>query len=76
METGYIERTLERKFFHMNEAFKAVMVVGARQVGKLTMLKAFAEQENRTIVSMDDSRLRELASTDRFFFFKCISRLF
>lgn len=30
----YIRRELERKFLRMSEAFKAVMVVGARQVGK------------------------------------------
>lgn len=66
----YIERSLERKFLRMNKAFKAVMVVGARQVGKSTMLKHFAEQENRTIVSMDDSRLRELAKSDPALFFQ------
>lgn len=66
----YIERSLERKFLRMNQAFKAVMVVGARQIGKSTMLKHFAEQENRTIVSMDDSRLRELAKSDPALFFQ------
>lgn len=30
----YILRELERKFLRMSEAFKAVMVVDARQVGK------------------------------------------
>lgn len=66
----YIERALERKFLRMNDAFKAVMVVGARQVGKSTMLKRFAERENRTIVSMDDSRLRELAKSEPVLFFQ------
>jgi len=66
----YIERALERKFLRMNEVFKAVMIVGARQVGKSTMLKHFAEKENRTIVSMDDSRLRDLAKTDPVLFFQ------
>lgn len=42
---NYIERTLERKFLRMNEAFKAIMVVGARQVGKSTMLKHFAKSK-------------------------------
>lgn len=32
----YIERELERKFLKMNEVFKAVLVTGARQVGKTT----------------------------------------
>lgn len=30
----YIRREPERKFLRMSETFKAVMVVGARQVGK------------------------------------------
>ena len=34
----YIKRDLERKVLHMSESFKAVMVVGARQVGKSTIL--------------------------------------
>ena len=48
----------------MNSAFKAVMVVGARQVGKSTMLKHLAEGQNRTYVTMDDSQLRDFARTE------------
>lgn len=70
MAAKYIKRALERKFLHMNEAFKAVMVVGARQVGKSTMLRHLAEQTDRTIVSMDEARLRELARTDPALFFQ------
>ena len=33
----YIERELERKFIEINKLFKAVLVIGARQVGKSTM---------------------------------------
>ncbi len=60
----YIKRDLERKFLHMSSAFKAVMVVGARQVGKSTMLKHLAEGQNRTYVTMDDSQLRDFARTE------------
>ncbi len=60
----YIKRDLERKFLHMSDAFKAVMVVGARQVGKSTMLKHLAEGQNRTYVTMDDSQLRDFARTE------------
>lgn len=60
----YIKRDLERKFLHMNSAFKAVMVVGARQVGKSTMLKHLAKGQNRTYVTMDDTQLRIFAQTD------------
>ena len=34
----YIHRSLERKFLKMSSAFKVIMVTGARQVGKSTML--------------------------------------
>lgn len=40
------------------------MVVGARQVGKSTMLKQLAKDQNRTYVTMDDARLRMFAQTD------------
>lgn len=60
----YIKRDLERKFLHMSSAFKAVMVVGARQVGKSTMLKHLAEGQNRAYVTMDDSQLRDFARTE------------
>lgn len=60
----YIKRDLERKFLHMSSAFKAVMVVGARQIGKSTMLKHLADGQNRTYVTMDDSQLRNFARTE------------
>lgn len=60
----YIKRDLERKFLHMSSAFKAVMVVGARQVGKSTMLKHLAKDQNRTYVTMDDSQIRDFARTE------------
>ena len=66
----YIKRELERKFLHMSSAFKAVMVVGARQVGKSTMLKRLAEGQGRTIVTMDDSQLRNFAQTEPKLFFQ------
>ena len=66
----YIKRELERKFLKMNKVFKAVMVTGARQVGKSTMLKKLAEKEKRTIVTMDNSRDRELAKSDPKLFFQ------
>lgn len=39
----YIGRELERKFLKMNKVFKALLVTGARQVGKSTMLRHLAE---------------------------------
>lgn len=66
----YIERELERKFLKMNTAFKAILVTGARQVGKTTMLKHLAEGQNRTFVTMDNARNRELAQRDPQLFFQ------
>ena len=51
---NYIERELERKFLEINKQFKAVLVIGARQVGKSTMLKQLAKEQQRTIVTMDN----------------------
>ncbi len=60
----YISRELERKFMQMNSFFKAVLVTGARQVGKTTMLKHLAEGTSRTYISLDNIMARELAQTD------------
>lgn len=66
----YISRELERKFMKMNKVFKALLVTGARQVGKSTMLRHLAENTGRTFVSMDDARNRELARRDPGLFFQ------
>ena len=54
----------------MSHAFKVVMVTGARQVGKSTMLKYLAQDSGRTYVSMDDGDVRELANHDPKLFFQ------
>lgn len=66
----YIKRELERKFLEMDKFFKAVLVIGARQVGKSTMLKELAKEQNRTIVTMDNDFVRELALEDPRLFFQ------
>lgn len=66
----YIQRELERKFIEMDSFFKAVLVIGARQVGKSTMLKHLAKEQNRTYVTMDDDFARELANDDPILFFQ------
>lgn len=67
---NYINRTLERKFLRMSSFFKAVLVTGARQVGKTTMLRHLAEEQNRTYVSMDNTMARMLAKSDPVLFFQ------
>lgn len=66
----YIYRHLERKFNKMSGFFKAVLVTGARQVGKTTMLRHLAQGQNRTYVSLDNRMARELAQTDPVLFFQ------
>lgn len=67
---AYITRELERKFLKMNGFFKAILVTGARQVGKTTMLKHLAEGTNRTYVTLDNAMARDLAKSDPVLFFQ------
>ncbi len=67
---AYITRELERKFLKMNGFFKAILVTGARQVGKTTMLKHLSEGTDRTYVSLDNAMARELAKSDPVLFFQ------
>jgi len=67
---NYIPRDLERKFLKMNGFFKAVLVIGARQVGKTTMLGHLAKNQNRTYVTLDNMQARELAKKDPVMFFQ------
>ena len=63
----YIHRHLEPKFLKMSNFFKVVLVTGARQVGKTTMLKHLSE--NRTYVSLDDIDTLTLAKENPKLFF-------
>jgi predicted AAA+ superfamily ATPase len=67
---NYINRHLERKFIKMSGFFKAVLVTGARQVGKTTMLRHLAEGQNRTYVTLDNLMARNLAKSDPVLFFQ------
>ena len=67
---NYIHRELERKFLEADKFFKVILLLGARQVGKSTMLKQLAKAQKRTVVTMDDERLRELAKNDPRLFFQ------
>ncbi|MBQ6090014.1 MAG: ATP-binding protein [Lachnospiraceae bacterium] len=66
----YLHRELERKFKEADIFFKAILVTGARQVGKSTMLKELAKSQKRTIVTMDDDLCRTLAKEDPRLFFQ------
>ena len=66
----YINRYAERKFIRLSEFFKAVLVTGARQVGKTTMLKHIADGQGRTYVSLDNMMARNMAKSDPVLFFQ------
>jgi predicted AAA+ superfamily ATPase len=66
----YIHRQAERKFLKMNHFFKAILVTGARQVGKTTMLRHLAQEQNRTYVTLDNLMIRNLAKSDPVLFFQ------
>lgn len=67
---AYITRELERKFMKLNDFFKTVLVTGARQVGKTTMLKHLCDGTGRTYVTLDNIMIRELAKSDPVLFFQ------
>ena len=58
----YIDRTLESHIKTISSQFKVILVTGARQVGKSTLLKHCDSERN--YVALDDYRERELAIND------------
>jgi len=60
----YLPRIAEKKFLQMAKNFPVVLVTGARQVGKTTMLEHLAMGQNRSCVTLDDLNVRDLALND------------
>ena len=58
----YINRTLEKHIKQLSNQFKVILVTGARQVGKSTLLKHCDSERN--YVTLDDYREREMALSD------------
>lgn len=65
----YTERTLGGHLAKASRQFPVVLVTGARQVGKTTLLRRMSEPK-RTYVSLDDPRLLALAREDPALFFQ------
>ncbi len=61
--SGTVRRTLERYLKQASKAFPALLVTGARQVGKTTLLR-LAAGAGREYVTLDDPGERQLALTD------------
>lgn len=60
---AYINRDLEEKIKDASKEYACILITGARQVGKSTILKQLME-ENREVVLLDDIEERKLASKD------------
>jgi predicted AAA+ superfamily ATPase len=65
----YIKRKLEKKILNLSDAFPVVMVTGARQVGKTTLLKHLAEP-TRNFVTLDIPENRIMAVEEPAAFFQ------
>lgn len=63
---NYINRTIEKKLKEMEGVFPAILVTGARQSGKSTLLEYITNNEKRNVnsVSLDDMKERMLAQED------------
>ena len=66
MATNYIHRTIEHKLEEMYDNFPSILITGARQSGKSTVLQYLSITKNQTIneVSLDDLNERILAIED------------
>lgn len=62
----YIKRAMEDRLEYMAKHFPVVMICGARQVGKTTLLKQMNEKKDNAInyVTLDYPNLRALAKND------------
>ena len=60
----YITRNIEQTINRISNQFKVLLLTGARQVGKTTLLKHLAQGCGRTYVTLDDLAVRSLALSD------------
>ena len=61
----YIKRIMESKLKYLSEHFPVVMICGARQVGKTTLLRQIKEEKDQIqYVTLDYPRIRNLARED------------
>jgi len=67
---SYIKRNIEEKIYHSLKTFPVIMLTGARQVGKTTLLRNLKTQNSYNYVSLDNPIERELAKNDPLLFLK------
>lgn len=68
----FIERDLKSKIIDLNKEYSAILITGARQVGKSTLFESIMKEQNteREIVTLDDMEERALAKRDPAMFLK------
>lgn len=67
---NYIKRNIEEKIYHSLKTFSVLMVTGARQVGKSTLLRNLKTERKYDYVSLDNPIERDLAKNDPELFLK------
>lgn len=63
----YIKRSLEKRVKYIAKHFPVLMLCGARQVGKTTLLKKIAKDNTKELinyVTLDHPKVRQLAKSD------------
>ena len=66
----YIVRDMEKVIHRLSREYPAILVTGARQIGKTTMLQNLMKGTGRTYVTLDDMNARTLAKEDPAMFFQ------
>jgi predicted AAA+ superfamily ATPase len=59
-----LERTIKSYIKNISNKFKVILLTGQRQVGKSTLLKDLANEDNRKYVTLNDLKSKQLAKND------------
>jgi len=60
----YIQRQIEKQLIYLSQHFPIVVLTGARQVGKTTLVRHINKNETLSYVTLDHPKIRELAKND------------
>ncbi len=65
MNRVYIQRKIEKQLSYLAAHFPVIVVTGARQTGKTTLIRHVAgTREGTTYITLDHPQIRNLARTD------------
>ena len=71
---NYIERSLEKPIKKIIKEYACIMIIGPRQIGKLTIIEHINDNKNREFVTLDNLNDRKLAKEDPEMFLKLHNR--